>query len=357
MNLNPIRLPAEWEPQSAVMLTWPHPQSDWLPILDEANKTYLEITRKILNYADVLIVAHPENKAEIDQAVNTLNHQSPHFRAYTYAIASDDTWSRDHGPLCVLNHDKPQLLDFEFNGWGNKYPSGQDNLINQNLKAQNAFGDTTLLPHAFVLEGGAIESNGEGCLLTTSACLLNPNRNPTLTKAQIESQLTNQLGASKVLWLDHGYLAGDDTDSHIDTLARFAPDNTIVYVTCNDKNDEHFSALQAMETQLRQLTNQNNEPFRLIPLPWPDAIYDAQQARLPATYANFLICNKAVLLPVYGVKQDPLAIKQLQLAFPDHDICPINCRTLIQQHGSLHCITMQLPTGSVSLKESHQNEI
>jgi agmatine deiminase len=203
-------------------------------------------------------------------------------------------------------------------------------------------------PVEFVLEGGSIESDGRGTLLTTSECLLTPSRNPTLDRTAIEQLLSEVLGADRILWLNHGYLAGDDTDSHIDTLARFCAPDHICYVACPDVADEHYSALAAMEEELQEFRQADGSPYRLTALPWPDAIHDDEGHRLPATYANFLIINDAVLLPVYGVAQDDEAIAIMTGIFPDRQIVPINCRALIHQHGSLHCVTMQIPAGVVT---------
>ena len=237
---------------------------------------------------------------------------------------------------------KPVLLDFTFNGWGGKFAAEKDNAVSRKLHACGAFGTTPLRTVDLVLEGGSIESDGQGTLLTTTECLLNPNRNPHLSKEQIEEQLKSELGVSTILWLEHGYLAGDDTDAHIDTLARLCPDQTIVYVACDDPTDEHFAPLKAMERELEQFAG-----YRLLPLPWPGAKYDAEGHRLPATYANYLVINGAVLVPTYNDPADLQALEVVGKAFPDREIIGIDCSTLILQHGSLHCITMQIPEGVV----------
>ena len=235
-------------------------------------------------------------------------------------------------------------MDFKFNGWGEKFPAELDNQICRNLMQQGVFKGEYEDHLDFVLEGGSIESDGQGTILTTSQCLLAPHRNQPLTKAQIEARLLETLHAKRLLWLDHGYLAGDDTDCHIDTLARFCPDDTIAYVQCLDKSDEHFEELKQMETQLKEFRTMEGKPYRLIPLPMAKAIYDEDGIRLPATYANFLIINGAVLMPTYGDEDTDLQAKErLQEAFPKHDIIGIDCRILITQHGSLHCCTMQFP--------------
>ncbi len=341
------RLPAEWEAQDAVMLTWPHKNTDWLPVLDRVESVYFELAGILLHYTNLIIAAHPAIMSSLqDQFAKTLTRR-PH-QIYLYPAQSNDTWTRDHGPVGIENAGKKQLLDFTFNGWGNKFAAGLDNQISAALAQLGAFNATQLIRCPFVLEGGAIESDGKGCILTTSACLLNQNRNPSLDKIEVEKLLRSCLGADKVLWLDHGYLAGDDTDSHIDTLARFAPDGVILYVKCDDRGDEHFPALQKMEAQLRTLADRDQRRYRLLPLPWPAAKYDAQGQRLPATYANFLVTNNAVLAPVYGDNKDALALRQLGKAFPGRNIHAVDGSTLITQHGSLHCITMQIPAGVLS---------
>ena len=259
--------------------------------------------------------------------------------------ATNDTWARDHGAITLLDADEPVLLDFKFNGWGLKFASDKDNLITRRLIDANALHGRYVNCLGFVLEGGSIESDGKGTLLTTSECLLSPNRNGQMTQKEIETYLRNTFHVQQVLWLDHGYLAGDDTDSHIDTLARLCPNDTIVYVQCTDITDEHYEALRLMEEQLKTFRTLQGEPYRLLPLPMANAIIEDGE-RLPATYANFLILNEAVLYPTYNQPDnDRRAAEVLQQAFPDYEIVGIDCRTLICQHGSLHCVTMQYPIG------------
>jgi agmatine deiminase len=264
-----------------------------------------------------------------------------------YAIApTNDTWARDHGGIGVLDGDKPLLLDFVFNGWGLKFAADKDNLITSVLAQQDVF-KAPKVHGGLVLEGGALESDGQGTLLTTTECLLSPNRNPHLSQLQIEQELKRLLGLDRILWLNHGFLEGDDTDSHIDTLARFCTPDTIAYVKCSDPEDVHYGALQAMEIELKGLVKKDGSPYTLVPLPWPDACFASDGHRLPATYANFLIINEAVLVPTYRVSQDAEALSVLQTVFPDRKIIGIDCRPLIEQHGSLHCVTMQYPLGFV----------
>lgn len=340
-------MPAEWSPQSAVMLTWPHADTDWRDVLETVEPVFMAIARSVLQFESVLISC--EDAARLDEITARLNadiaeHQLP-GRVSGVVAPADDTWARDHGPLAVSGNDGVTLLDFRFNAWGNKFPHQRDNALNAKLAKAGAFGDTPLLSVDFVLEGGSVESDGQGTLLTTSECLLTPERNPSFDRTSVEALLMEVLGADRVLWLNHGYLAGDDTDSHIDTLARFCAPDHIAYVECNDPQDEHFEALQAMAEELHQFRQADGSAYRLTSLPWPDAIYDADGERLPATYANFLIINGAVLVPVYDVPQDAEALQILAEIFPDREIVAVPCRPLVAQHGSLHCVTMQLPEG------------
>lgn len=337
------RLPAEWAPQSAVMLTWPHEHSDWAARLAEVEPVFVNIARETAKRQRVIIACHDETHREYvrDQLAD---HGVNLSRIALHSVPSNDTWARDHGPLTVLDENqRPVLLDFVFNGWGNKFPSALDNAVTRGLHASGAFGNTPLSGIDFVLEGGSVESDGQGTVLTTRACLLAPTRNPGYNQQAIEHILHERLGAERVLWLTQGHLAGDDTDSHIDTLARFCDAHTIAYVKCSDPHDEHYAALAAMEAEIQTLRQADGTPYRWLPLPWPQAKYDADGRRLPATYANFLIINHAVLLPTYRDAADAEALAQLRTAFPQRTIVPIDCLPLIHQNGSLHCITMQLP--------------
>jgi agmatine deiminase len=263
-------------------------------------------------------------------------------------MPNNDTWSRDFGPITVSYNNQPVLLDFGFNGWGLKFPANHDNLISRRLKEQGALAPN-IKTIGLTMEGGSIESDGLGTILTTAQCLLSPNRNPQLDKSEIEQAMASLLGARRVLWLNHGWLAGDDTDSHIDTLARICPDNTIVYQACNNPLDEHFHELKLMEEELKAFRSPDGSPYRLVALPWPNARFDEQAHRLPASYANFLVINGAVLAPTYGDREhDESALECIGQAFPGREIIGINCLPLIEQHGSLHCVTMQLPAGVLS---------
>lgn len=332
------------------MLTWPHAGTDWFSILEEVEPVFMAIAKAVLEHEHLVISCeHVARLQELDQLLSAYaSEEGLPGRVITVPAPANDTWARDHGPISVETQSGMTILDFRFNAWGGKFPWEKDNALNQHLHNAGAFGATPIMPVDFVLEGGSIESDGQGTILTTSECMLTPTRNPTVDRAAIENLLSETLGADRVLWLNHGYLAGDDTDSHIDTLARFCAPDHICYVACPDVADEHYSALAAMEEELQHFHQADGSPYKLTPLPWPDAIVDDDGQRLPATYANFLIINDAVLLPVYDVPQDNEAIAIMQGLFPEREIVPINCRPLIHQHGSLHCVTMQLPAGVVT---------
>ena len=332
-----IRMPAEWEPQSFVQLTWPHAGTDWAEMLDEVWDCFDTIAREIVKRQNLLVVCAEE------EAIRERLKDLPQDRITYAQIPSNDTWARDHGGITILKNDMPIVLDFTFNGWGMKFPANLDNQITRQLFEKKIFPDNIKYKNRknFVLEGGSIESDGKGTILTTAECLLSENRN-NISKEEIEDKLREYLGSERVLWFHHGYLSGDDTDSHIDTLARFCSENTIAYVKCDDKNDEHYNDLEKMEKELFSFSLLGvRDSYNLIPLPMADAVYDENGTRLPATYANFLIINEAVLMPTYNSPKDEIAARQLQKAFPDREIVGIDCTALIKQHGSLHCVTMQ----------------
>ena len=310
-------MPAEWEPQKAVQLTWPHEGTDWAPILSEITAVYEEMAREIRKREPLIIV-----------------DKIPH----------NDTWARDHGFITVEEASdlRPQtsdliLLDFCFNGWGEKFEAGLDNQINKHLYNQGLLKGI-YEPHLdFVLEGGSIESDGKGTVFTTTCCLTAPHRNQPLSQQEIEAKLKEYLGAERIVWINHGSLIGDDTDGHIDTLVRICPDDTLLYTG----GDEDHPDLARMEEELKTLKTLDGCPYRLLKLPLPRPIYD-EGDRLPATYANYLVINGAVLVPTYNQPDlDAEAMRIIRQAFPDREIVGIDCRAVIKQHGSLHCCTMQ----------------
>lgn len=342
MEDNKIIWPAEWHPQSAVQLTWPHADSDWAPILEEVIPCFVAIAKAIIERQKLLIVCPSED--DVRAQLGDVDYDRVLFRE----METNDTWARDHGGISVFDDGQPVVYDFVFNGWGLKFAANWDNLITRTLCIQDTFaGD--VLPinmQPFVLEGGSIESDGKGTMLTTVECLASVNRNEYLQKEELEHYLKDVFGLDRILWLENGYLAGDDTDSHVDTLARFCSEDTIAYVQCTDEADEHYTELQAMQKELEAFTQADGKPYRLIALPMADVV-EWEGERLPATYANFLIINGAVLLPFYNSPKDEVARQALQVAFPDREIVGINCLPLIKQHGSLHCVTMQYPEGFI----------
>lgn len=341
MKQNPnILLPAEWYPQSAVQLTWPHEDTDWRPILDEVIPCFVSIAHEVLKRERLLIVCR-----DVDTVKQQLG-DADYSRIVFRTVPSNDTWARDHGPISVFENGKPRLYDFQFNGWGLKYAANFDNMITMELYSELVFPAKVQYRSQldFVLEGGSIESDGKGTLLSTESCFRAPNRNENLYFEEIEQRLKKMFGLRKVLWLSHGYLAGDDTDGHVDTLARFCNEDTIAYVSCQDEDDEHYEELKQMEKELEEFRTSEGKPYRLIALPMAERV-EWQGERLPATYANFLIINGAVLLPFYNSPRDEEARRLLQEAFPDREVVGINCLPLIKQHGSLHCVTMQYPEG------------
>ncbi len=343
------RLLPEWHPQDAVQLTWPSPESDWAHMLERIEATLEAMVVAIARYQDVLVsVSDTATRTHLARRFACLG--VPSRRLHLVVAESDDTWTRDHGPLAVEENDTLRLHDYVFTGWGGKFSAARDNTLTRRLADTGVYA-CPVSERGLVLEGGALESDGADTLLTTEACLLNPNRNPGLDRQAVEDWLHEDFGVTRVLWLAHGHLEGDDTDSHVDTLARFCDPATIAYVRCDDERDPHYPALAAMETELKALRRRDGEPYRLVPLPWPAACFDPVDGhRLPATYANFLIINGAVLVPTYGDAADTRALTALAGAFPGRDIIPIDCLSVIRQHGSLHCLTMQLPQGSLGIQ-------
>lgn len=333
-------LPAEWAPQSAVMLTWPRPDGDFARQFEAVEKNFIAIATAISRYQDV-IIGYGCETAKLRERLASAGARGE--RLHIYSVESNDVWARDHGPITVFRGGKPVHLDFGFNGWGGKFEAGLDNRITRKL-AQLGAWTSPVETLDFVLEGGGIESDGLGTLLTTERCLLAPTRNPQFSKAEIERKLKDWFGLSRVLWLKHGDLLGDDTDGHIDTIARFCDMRTIAYQACDDRKDAHFEELRAMEQELQGLRQISGQPYKLVPLPLPAAIYDEDGRRLPAGYPNFLIINGAVLVPLYGdAVNDAIALERLRPCFPGRTVIGIDCRALIHQYGSLHCVTMQIP--------------
>ena len=335
------RFPAEWEPQSGVILAWPHAGTDWQPRLDVVENAYVGLVAAITRFQPVLLcVADAEVEARATRLLNGSIDEPSRLRFAR--VAYDDTWLRDSGPITLHTGEGYTLLDFHFTAWGGKFEAGQDDRLVEGLVEQGRFRNATRERVDFALEGGAIETDGTGTLLSTWRCL--HERHPRHSRAEIEDVLCRSLRQERVLWLEHGYLEGDDTDAHIDTLARFAARDAIVYQGCQDPSDKHYGELQAMAAELRELRTREGKPYRVFELPWAQPILD-EGRRLAASYANFLIVDGAVLMPAYGDVADAEAARVLGEAFPGRRIVPVPCRELIWQNGSLHCLTMQLPEG------------
>ena len=356
-------LPAEWHHQAFVQLTWPHEDTDWQPYLADITETFVQIAKAVAHYEPLVIAAKHPNAVR-EELQESLNDEEM-SRVTICECDNNDTWARDHAfitliPKADANRTEEQaatdgtpacrLLDFRFNGWGEKFAADKDNRINRTLYDHGMFHGERIDYDDFVLEGGSIESDGRGTVLTTSVCLMAPHRNQPMSQAEVEQTLKERLCAKKIVWLDHGQLIGDDTDGHIDTIVRVCPDNTLLYVGCDNEADPQYADLKALESQLCEATDAEGRPFRLLRLPMPNAICDDGE-RLPATYANFLVINGAVIVPTYDQEEnDAHALALVAEAFPGYDIIGIDSRTIIRQHGSIHCLTMQYPEEARSCK-------
>lgn len=330
----------EWTPQEAILMAFPNQNTDWDYILEEAQEQYRRIIEALTKESvHVVLICD-----DVEATALILKDYNQDLITYV-KLDYNDTWTRDYGPLSVIKDERLRALDFGFNGWGLKFASDKDNLVNLHLMEKYLISKSTYRNHrAFILEGGSVETDGEGTILTTTRCLCSPNRNGGLNKEEAAEMLRKNLGADHILFLDYGALEGDDTDSHIDTLARLAPGNIILFTGCRNMDDSQFEELLKMRAQLTMFRNSEGEPYNLIELPLPDAIYDEEGQRLPATYANYLITDKVIFMPTYGQPQnDHLASQTIRIAFPEHKVVGVDCTTLIKQHGSLHCATMQIP--------------
>ncbi|MEO8742021.1 MAG: agmatine deiminase family protein [Lysobacteraceae bacterium] len=338
-----LRFPAEWEPQSAILLAWPHAGTDWADRLADVESSYVALIAAITRFETAVVcVANDALRQHAARLLAAADVEQGRIRFVQ--VDYDDTWLRDSGPLSLRKSDGFHLLDFRFNAWGEKFSASRDDCLVEALFAQGLFRNAQRERIDFALEGGAIETDGNGTLLSTWHCL--HTRHPELDRNALTSRLCKSLHQQRVVWFDHGALDGDDTDAHIDTLARFADPHTIVYQACDDQQDAHYAELQQMAHELSLLRTLDGKPYRLFALPWAKPIIDKGR-RLAASYANFLIVNGAVLMPAYGDPADVLAAGILEKAFPHRDIVQVPCRSLIWQNGSLHCLTMQLPEGLI----------
>jgi agmatine/peptidylarginine deiminase len=339
-----LHFPAEWEPQSAVLIAWPHAGTDWAERLGDVEETYVALVAAITRFQDAVICVADDDLQTYAEA-RLRSNRVDMARVRFVQVEYDDTWLRDSGPISLRAGDGFRLLDFHFTGWGGKFEASRDDQLVGALHQAGLFLKSDRQDIDFALEGGAIDTDGAGTLLTTWQCL--HERHPAIARDELTSRLAEWLRQERVLWLDHGYLEGDDTDAHVDTLARFAAPDALVFQACDDPLDSHFEELQAMAEEIAALRTPGGAPYRLFPLPWPQPVRDGSR-RLAASYANFLIVNGAVLMPAYGDPADAAAAVVLEMAFPGREIVPVPCRPLIWQNGSLHCITMQLPMGIVA---------
>lgn len=340
-----MRMPAEWEPQDCILMALPHADTDWAYILPEAQDQYARIVRTLTEHGvRVLMLC-----ADREEAARVLREADQRMLSLI-RMDFNDTWTRDYGPIALEKEGRPRMLDFGFNGWGLKFAADRDNLVNLRLRDIHVIPDEAYRNERdFILEGGSVESDGEGTILTTTRCLTSPNRNGGKSKRELSEILSRRLGASHVLWLDYGALQGDDTDSHIDTLARLAPGDTILFTGCRDFDDPHFEQLLRMRAQLSMMRTAEGNPYNLVELPLPAPVLGRDGCRLPATYANYLVTGRTLFMPTYAQPAtDLLAAQTLRVAFPDHEVVGIDCRTLLEQHGSLHCATMQLHSGFIN---------
>lgn len=336
-----FRLPAEWEAQAAIIIAWPHAGTDWAPRLERIEVAYVALAAAIARFEPLLIcVADAAVRERAAASLAAAGVDSARIRFVE--VAYDDTWLRDSGPLTLTDGGDFRLVDFRFTGWGGKYAGDRDDRLIEALVARGVFRRAGHRRIDWALEGGAIESDGKGSLLTTWRCL--QQRHPQMTREEMAVRLMDSLAAARVLWLDYGYLQGDDTDAHIDTLARFAPDDAIVFQTCDDPHDPHHDELARMRAEITALHTVDGKPYRLHPLPWARAIVDDGR-RLAASYANYLILNGAVVMPAYGDAADTVAAQVIAAAHPGREVIPVDARELIWQNGSVHCLTMQLPAG------------
>jgi agmatine deiminase len=336
-------MPPEWATHDATWLSWPHKEASWPGKFEPVPQVFIEIVRFLCPHEEVHINVTDD---AMEQDIRTLVQKSGIIRdavpnIHYHHFPTNDAWCRDHGPMFVLNgKGEKAVIDWGYNAWGNKYPPFDlDDVIPTKIaKLKNL----PLYTPDIVMEGGSIDVNGKGCLLTTKACLLNPNRNPHLNQQQIEDYLKNYLGVTKILWLGDG-IVGDDTDGHIDDLSRFINPTTIVTAIEQDPTDENYAVLQENLKQLKTLTDQDGKPFNIIQIPMPPPVVYEEQ-RLPASYANFYIANNTVLVPTYRHPNDVKAIEILQKHFPTRRVQGIDCYELIWGLGAIHCVTHEEPS-------------
>ncbi len=344
-------MPAEWEPHQGTLLTWPHDEAHWPGLFQYIPAIWARMTKELEVGEEVHIVTHDEAlETEIKKELQKAKVQGD--RVFFHRIPSNFPWARDHGPIVVKNAKGEGIfLDWKFNAHGNQWAFDKDDQIPSLLAKEMQLPSKNV---SMILEGGSIDVNGQGTLLTTEDCLLNPNRNPDLTKEQIENMLKAELGLTNVLWLGKG-IAGDDTSGHVDDLTRFVGPKTVVTILNDNPDDQDYAPLQENLDRLQTMKDQDGNPLEIITLTQPKPVYVHEQEptkaiitekegfRIPASYANFYVANECVLLPVWNDPHDQAAIDTLQKCFPTRRIVPIDSRILTWGFGSFHCTTQQIP--------------
>ena len=341
VNLSAYRMPAEWEPHTATWLAWPKNIETWPEHLPEARRAFVDMITALTEWEKVVLL--------IDEPYQNELAQNPHFQSITSDRISlhrhpyNDSWIRDSGPIFVTSEsESPALIahDFVFNAWGEKYqPFADDDRIPD--LAQQEFG-IDMIRQSLVLEGGSIDVNGRGTLMTTEQCLLHPNRNPHLNRSELENELHRCFGIQRVLWLGGG-IEGDDTDGHVDDITRFTDETTVITVRANQRNDPNYEPLEENYRRLKQFGDQDGNPLTVVDIPMPDIHLTGPFGRSPASYANFYIANHQVLVPVYGAPNENSVLSVFRDLFPDRKVVPIDCVGLVCGLGSIHCVTQQQP--------------
>ncbi|HYC33857.1 MAG TPA: agmatine deiminase family protein [Gemmatimonadales bacterium] len=340
-------MPAEWEPHRGTWLSWPHKEASWPGRFGPVPRIFAKVVRHLADREEVHInVAGPAMEYEVRQVL--ADEGAGSRNVFFHANPTNDAWCRDHGPIFVQRRNGDRLeeaiIDWGYNAWGGKYPPYDlDDVVPTRIGEE--LGIPVYHP-GIVMEGGSIDVNGQGTLLTTEACLLNPNRNPHLDRAGIEGYLRAYLGVRHILWLGDG-IVGDDTDGHVDDLTRFVNATTVVTAVEEDVGDENYEPLQANLERLRTMTDQDGRPLTVLTLPMPRPLYHESQ-RLPASYANFYVANGLVLLPAYDRERDEEAAAVLARVFPAREIVPIDCTDLVWGLGAFHCVTQQWPESRAS---------
>ncbi len=342
----PRVLPAEWAPQDALLLIWPHADSDWAARREVAEAAFGALALAVCRFEPLVIACHDQVTRR--RAIEHMQDLGCPRAAFTTALApSDDTWARDIAPITVFDDEHPLCIDFAFDGWGGKYRSERDAAFAGNLLDNPGFATLGREHGDFVLEGGAIETDGAGTLLVNRRTVLDPVRNRELDREDAEARFRRHFGIERMLWLDVEPVPGDDTDGHIDTLARFTDIDTIVHATPHSADDPAAATLATLHEQLTELRTADGRPCELVPLPNPAPFTDERGFPCPATYANFVIVNDAVLVPAYADANDGVAVERLQERFPGRTIVPVPSRTFVTQAGGPHCLTMHFPQGTL----------